>query len=397
MTTASEEDLGKQLAEYSSYVRTPAEAMELFEAARETQPVAWSDQLGGFWIVLDYDDVKAVHADPGTFASSPSVIRPLVERPAQPPIELDPPEHGPWRDLVKLAVNPHTPPRVEADVRADVVAAIERFADKGSCELIEDFAVPIPLGAICHVLGIDPEKGPHFRTLATNLVSVLGDMEKAMPAYMELAMFGIEQVEERRECPHDDVLTTLGKATLNGELLGPMEIGVLMPALLTAGHDTAVNSLGSLLYEVLTRPDIKQQLIDDPSLIPAAVDESLRMHPPFFGFYRRATKDTTLRGVDIAEGDSLFLCWETANRDPKWFDRPNDFILNRDYGIRRHLTFGYGIHACPGQPTARLEMRLALEELLPRLPDIELADPEAVDWVFHGGENMGIDSLPAKF
>jgi cytochrome P450 len=175
-----------------------------------------------------------------------------------------------------------------------------------------------------------------------------------------------------------------------------MELGATMNSFLNAGHGTTVSGMTSLLWEVLRAPALKQRLIDEPSLIPAAIEESMRLHTPFFGLYRSVTRDVTVSGVDIAAGSAVLLMWAAANRDPKVFENPDEFDLDRQLGRNRLMTFGFGIHACMGQPLARMEMRLALSELLARMPDLELAQPEAVSHEFAGMETCLIKTLPVR-
>lgn len=390
-------DLQERLRNYTSYESTPDEALALFAEARAAGcPVARSEKLDGYHLFLDYDDVRAAHGDWETFASSPSVLRPLVERPQFPPIEYDPPEQTKWRELFAHALNLQTPKRIEEDVRRDVVELIEGLKAKGTFDLVDDFAEEVPLFALCHVLGFDREKRGEIRRLTVDMHRYAEDPVKGPESFMAFAMFGIGEVMARHEDPRDDYLTYLSTATIDGRPLTPEELGATMNSLLNAGHGTTVSGLTSLLYEVWTRPEVKQRLIDDPSLIPAAVEESMRLHTPFFGLYRRATKDVTVGGVDIKEGDSIQMCWAAANRDPKVFENPDAFDLDRPLGRKRLMTFGFGVHACMGQPTARMEMHVALEELLKRVPEIELTAPEAARHQFAGSETALITSLPAR-
>jgi cytochrome P450 len=394
--TQAQQDLEERLRHYTSYESTPDEALALFEEARAAGcPVARSEKLGGYHLFLDYDDVRGAHADHETFASSPSVLRPLVERPQFPPIEYDPPEQTQWRALFAHALNLETPKRIEAEVRKDVITLIEGLQAKGRFDLVDDFAEEVPLFALCEVLGFDRDKRGEIRRLTVDMHAYAEDPVKGPAAFMAFAMFGVAEVMSRLEDPRDDYLTYLSTATIDGRPLTPEELGATMNSLLNAGHGTTVSGLTSLLYEVYSRPEVKQRLIDDPSLIPAAVEESMRLHTPFFGLYRRATKDVTVGGVEIAEGDSIQMCWAAANRDPKVFENPDDFDLDRQPGRKRLMTFGFGIHACMGQPTARMEMHVALEELLARVPDIELSDPAGVRHEFAGSETALITSLPA--
>jgi len=196
-------------------------------------------------------------------------------------------------------------------------------------------------------------------------------------AFQAFAEFGVAEVMSRLENPRDDYLTHLATAEIGGHRLSPVELGCAMNSLLNAGHGTTVAGITSLIHEVFTRPDVRDRIAADPELIPAAVDESMRLHTPFFGLYRRATHDTAVNGVDIGEGDSIFLCWAAANRDPEVFENPGEFDIDRKIGARRHLTFGFGIHACQGRPLATMQMQTVLAELLERARGLEILDPRA--------------------
>jgi cytochrome P450 len=391
--TTPDRELAERLARYTDDDVTPDEASALMERARAHCPVFHSEMKDGFYAVLGYDEVKRIHMDPDTFSVEPSVVRPLADRPPLPPLEYDDPAHKEWRRLFTQAFNAFTPREIEPQLRVEVGALLDAMLERGECDLVEAYAEPIPLLAMCMGVGIDREKAPAFRALAVEFIRVFGSDPERVPAALgAIAEFGIVEVMSRKAAPRDDYLTWLANAELFGQPVGPAEIGTTMVAMLNASHETALNGISSLLYEVLRRPGIKQRLIDDPSLIPAAVEEALRLHPPFISFFRRATRDTEIDGVEIPEGASIQLRYTEANRDPAIFEDPHDFRLDR---TQRHLTFGFGRHACIGSPTARMEMRVALEELLRRAPDVALLDPGAVKTEFTGGFTNGCRSLPA--
>jgi cytochrome P450 len=251
------------------------------------------------------------------------------------------------------------------------------------------------MNAIFHILGIDAEHFDTVRDLTLNLLASVADPEKFARLFAEFAAFGCTQVEKRRLDPRDDYLTVLAQAQIDGRPLTPAEIGSVTNSLLIAGHGTTVAAMTNLFFEVLSRPGIKQALLNNQALIPAAVEEALRMHTPFFGLYRRAAVDLDMHGQKIRKGDSVLMCWQAANRDPAVFEEPNEFRLDRPLG--RHLTFGLGRHFCVGSLVAKMEMTTVLEELLKGLPDIELVDSQAVEFEFRGSETAAIPVLPARF
>ncbi|MFI9538080.1 cytochrome P450 [Nocardia fusca] len=394
MTNTSDRNL---LSDYSGYGgTTPMEAFELFDAARTRCPVSYSQQLGGFHILLEYEDVQTAHRDAETFSSADGMFRPVVERMKLPPTEYDNPEHDVWRKGgFDGAVNARTPKRIEDGVRADANELIDRFAARGSCDLVAEYTDELPLRAMCRVLGFDIEKGPELRRLTVELLANLGNSDGADAAMKTLADYGAREVEARRTDPREDVLTELTHAELGGRTMTREEISKVVASLIAGGHETTVAALANLLYDVLSRPEIKRRLLEDSSLIPAAVEETLRLHPPFMGFYRTVTKQTTVKGVTLNEGDHVMLCWASANRDPKQFEDPLSFRLDRKRN--RHMSFGLGVHFCIGAPTARMVMRVGAEELLRRLPDLELADSGSVHWEFGGTENVAIPKLDVRF
>jgi cytochrome P450 len=399
MTTGANdevEELKNRFSTFSTYGSTPAQALQLFDRARHRCPIPYSNELGGFHIFLRYEDVRQGLINWRTFSNGPAALRPLAEGLRRlPPIDFDPPEHTVWRQIFNAGINAGTADRIAPLVRADTIRFIEAMAARGSCDLVEDLAERIPMLALFHVLGLGEECHRKVRHWTLALLASAGNRPEFSRIFSEFAQFGCEEVAKRRLNPRDDYLTRLAEARIDNRILTEEEIGSATVSVLLAGHGTTVTSMTNLFFEVLSRPQLKEQLIGDPSLIPRAIEETLRLHTPFFGLYRQATRDVSINGQDIKKGESVYMCWQAANRDPKVFDDPNSFRLDRDNG--RHLTFGIGKHSCTGAPTARMELRTALEELLARLPDIEIVDPHSMSFEFRGAETAAITRLPARF
>jgi cytochrome P450 len=389
--------LEQRLADFSTYELSTEEAFDLFDEARAAgRSVFFSKKHGGYYVFLDYADVKAAHADWKTYHSGPQVLRPLAERPRFPPIEYDPPEHTAWRALFATALNPDTPNRFEEATRQDVVALIQGLRERGEFDLQHDFAEQVPLLALCNVLGFDKDKRDEVRRWTVEMHGAGGDPRRLQEVFMGFAQFGAQEVYDRLQNPRDDFLTQLAQAQIDGRPLDPVELGSTMNSFLNAGHGTTVSGMTSLLWEVLRDGELRRRLSADPSLIPAAIEESMRLHTPFFGLYRTTTREVSVGGVDISADSAVLLMWAAANRDPQVFPDPHRFDLDRPVTRERLMTFGFGIHACMGQPLARMEMRVALEELLSRLPEVELLDPEGARHEFAGMETALIKSLPAR-
>tara|TARA_R110002110_G_C13470229_1_gene720364 strand:+ start:1002 stop:2216 length:1215 start_codon:yes stop_codon:yes gene_type:complete len=396
MTQKCPVSIEQEFEKFSSYSMTPAEAHDLIERARNKCPVPHSNELGGFHIFMNYEDVRNGLMDWQTYASSPSVLRPYQDdMPVFPPNSFDPPEHTHWRKIFTNGVNVRTPDRIEPLVRADTVELIEKFVERGECDLHLDLAEFVPMKAIFHVLGLEPELHETLRHMNMDLLAAVGDPKRFKELWAPFSEFGWKEVEKRKSNPGDDYLSVLANAELDGRPLTPEEVGACVISLLTAGHGTTIAALTNLFYEVLRRPELKQRLIDNPADIPLAVNEGLRLHHPFLGLFRRTTTDVEIHGKTIKQGESVYMAWEAANRDPAVTENPLEFDIDRpDF---QHLAFGLGKHSCVGRMTALMEMRVVMEELLSRVPDIELVAPDKVVWEFHGAETQGFLELPARF
>jgi cytochrome P450 len=322
------EALERRFASFSTYDAAPKAAFDLIEDARGRCPVAQSGRLGGFKLLLDYEDVRRAALDWRGFSSQPSAFRPIVERPAL-AIDSDPPTHALRRGIISMVVNEQTPARIEAAVCEDIDALLDSLEAKETCDLVADFAEQVPLRAICHIFGFSVDQGPEIRLLSVQQLASKADPERAAAASRAFRDFAVAAVLERRGGEGDDMLTRIANAELEGRRLDSDQIAGLLIGLLTAGHDTTVSGLTSLLYETLRRPELRDRLAAQPGLIKPAVEEALRLNPPVFGLYRRATRDTQVARVEIREDESVYLCWAAANRDPQVFDDPDAFRLDR--------------------------------------------------------------------
>lgn len=380
---------------FSSRSTSPQDAVAIFDRERAKCPVAHSDEYGGFYVTLGYDAVKEATSDHALFSSEPQVARPLDNRPSFAALEMDPPRHREWRTLFEQAVTPHVVSVLEPSIRRSITTHIDQFIERGNADLVEEFAEPIPAEAICRLVGIDDDMVASVRDSAIEMFAAQGDpllFPKRAAAFAALA---VGEVRRRRQDPREDYLTYMSAVTVEGNVLDDDGIFAILVGFLGAGHHSTTSALSSLIFEVFSRKDVHEKIAADPDkMIPIAVEETLRLRPPFFGFFRRAVEETTVGGVTMPAGSDVYLGWASANRDPSVFDRPHQFALDR--GRNRHLTFGSGIHTCPGAPLARLELRIALEELLLRIPDLEITIEEP-DYEFAGGDYVGMKNLPVRF
>lgn len=377
---------------WSCYTSQPAESLALFEAARARCPVAYSEEHDGFHMLLGYKDVRKAMADHRTFSSEPQVLRPMLPRRPIPALEMDPPRHGAWRAIFNAAVTPGTPAAMEPFVRADVRRHLARIAGAGCCDIVLELCEPVPAETICHLVGVDEDRVPAIREAAIAMFAAQGDPETFGRRQAEFGALTVSEVHERRDRPRDDFLSSLVGMTVEGRLLDDEDYVVLLAAFLGAGHHSTTSALASMIHEVFSVPERRDRLIADPALIPVAVEETLRLHPPFFGFFRRTRADVEVSGVSIPAGKDVYVGWAAANRDPEMFDEPARFRLDR--GNNRHMSFGFGIHNCPGANLARMEMRVVLEELLATFPDLRI-EGEPPAYSFGGGDYSFIPELRA--
>jgi cytochrome P450 len=386
--------LEAELRHLSCYTTPPARTLELFDEARSRCPVAHSDEHDGFELLLAYEDVRSGMANHELFSSEPQVLRPMLPRKPIPALEMDPPQHQHWRALFNQAVTARSAQQMEPLVRADINRHIDAFIGRGQAELIADLAEPVPAEAICHLVGVDEELVPTVRELAIEMFAAMGEPEEFGRRQARFGEVTVGEVHKRQTEPRDDYLTYLANVEVEGRKLDDDDYVVLLAAFLGAGHHSTTSAMSSLIYEVFSDEERRERLSADPAAIPTAVEESLRLHPPFYGFFRRATEDTAVEGVEIPKGRDVYMSWASANRDPGEFPDPLEFRLDR--GRNRHMSFGFGVHTCPGAPFARMELRVVLEELLRRIPDLEIEIEEPV-YEFGGGDYAFMVELPVSF
>lgn len=376
---------------------TPDEAREVCRQAQATAGLVRSEADGGFYLAARYEDVVEVMRDPATFSSAPTVFRPMApDVPSFPLLEYDPPRHGPWREIFHELINPRSIKGLRDQVLRDIDDHIDKVIESGRCDLVADLAEYVPAETICRAAGIDDMAVAGEIRLAALAALLVGgrDPEAFALRLAEFDALVMPLLEQRRTQPREDFLTRLVLGQPDGRPLDQPELVGAVFGLLAAGHHSTTSAMAVLFREVLSRPEIRAQVQQDPKVLKAAVEESLRIDPPFYGFYRRATQRVDIAGTKLNEDDSVCLSWVGANHDPAHFDDPEQFRLDRR--SNRHLAFGFGIHTCVGAPLARMELQLALERVLTRMPDVELETAAPVKY-FGGAGATYIESLPARF
>jgi cytochrome P450 RapN len=342
---------------------------------------------GEAWLATRYEDVKIVLADP-RFSRAEAVGKDVPR--VMPPIEqetsilsMDPPEHSRLRKLVARAFTARQIERLRPRTQAIIDELLDQMIAAGSpADLAESLAWPLPITVICELLGVPVEDRDKFRVWTDRLLSLSGaEIEQTQQARESLDAYLAELIAQRRVEPTEDLLGQLVLARDEGERLSEGELVTFGVTLLVAGHETTANQTGNFVFLLLDQPQLWQQLVGDPDLVPAAVEELTRFVPlgASAAFARIATEDLELGGQLVRKGESVVTTIASANRDEAVFDRPDEIDLTREQNP--HIGFGHGVHHCLGAPLARLELQLAVGTLVRRLPGLRLAVPaDDVAW-----------------
>jgi hypothetical protein len=372
----------------------------VYRVLRDEHPAHFSSEFG-FWALSRYDDIVAALQDVETFSSTGALsVGAPKEVLDQIPMMmlLDPPRHDQLRALVNRAFTPRRVAELEPRIRGIAARRADDIADAGRCDLVERFSGPLPTTVIAELLGVPAEDGLMFREKSTAIVTQdaqAGGELDFMPA-IELMGYMNAAFEERRARPRDDLMSALLAAEIDGERLSQSELLGFAFLLLIAGNETTTNLISNAVELLDRHPDQRALLASDPSLLPAAIEEFLRFESPVQSLSRTLRRDVVVHDRKLSEGDQVVLLYASANRDERHFDGPERFDIRRN--DRSHLAFGFGTHFCLGASLARLEARVALEELLARLPDLRVdagAGERLGGGVVRGWANLPVEFTPA--
>jgi cytochrome P450 len=362
---------------------------------RDRCPIAHSDQYGGYWIFTRYEDVLTIAQDWQTFSSAHGVSVPGTKMvvPAIPE-HLDPPLHRIFKRLINSHLTPAVVSTYERPTRELVTDLIDRFIESGECDFMSAFARPFPGRAFFElVLHAPPDEVEEINDLSTR--ASVPTSPGARECWQKMNEWIVRFVEDRRrQPPRGDVVDAILEADIEGRPITETEILGTITLLILGGLDTTSGALGHFMMRFSREPSIPRQLREQPDLIPAAVEELLRLEGPFLAIARTAMQDTEVSGQPVREGEKVMIYWASANRDEAAFPDADQFDLGR--ARNPHLTFGAGPHRCAGSHLARLNLRVALEELTRRLNNVSMTVPEeAVP--FHSALNRSPLSLPIRF
>jgi len=372
----------------------------IWDDLRERCPIAHTDRYGGAWLPTRHADVSAIAHDTEHFTSRTVVVgngRPGEEAlPAPigvaPPISSDPPFHAQARKLLQPVFSPKQIDQLEPFVRELSQRLLDPFVGKNGIDASRDFAEHIPVAVIAKMLGFPEEDGDLFRGFVTTILEAVDlPVEERIEQFAPIEAYFIARIEEHQENPQDDLTTFLLNAELGGQKLQPEHVFGSMVLLIVAGIDTTWSAIGSSIWHLAQHPEEVARLLAEPDLLPVAIEEFLRAYAPVT-MARLVKEDMDYEGCPMKQDDWILLSFPAANRDPEFFENPDEVIIDR--AVNRHAAFGLGIHRCLGSNLARMEIRVALEEWLKRFHSFSLADPDAVTW--SQGQVRGPRDLPIR-
>jgi cytochrome P450 len=392
-----------------------ADPYPIYRHYRETDPIHWgltsNSRLDGTWYIFRYQDVTAILDSPnfgreaqkvrGDNAGSPipPAFRGLSSMVSNWMVFRDPPNHTRLKTLVNKVFSPRLVENLRPAIAHIADDLLDRIHLKGTMDLVEDFAFPLPVIVIGDLLGVDPNDRPLFREWALALQHASASRLTPSPetyAKAESATQGFIEyfrsaIAQRHKDPRSDLITALAKAE-DEDKLNDEEILATCIHLLTAGHETTINLITKGTLALLQNPDVLQQVRSHPELIPNAIEELIRYDAPVQMVTRWAYEDLEIGGKQIRRGDQVGLMLGSANRDPERFPNPEQLDITRE--DCKHCGFGGGIHYCLGFALARAEAQIAMNVLLNRLPQLQLVN-EPVKWadniVFHGPQHLNVN------
>jgi hypothetical protein len=367
----------------------------IWDQLRAESPVVHTERFLGCYMPTTYEAVKQVAYDTEHFSSRRIIVRDARPEPVpSPPITSDPPEHKPAKQLLLPPFTPDAMKKLEPRVRSICNELIDEFIGEGKCDAAARYTRHIPVRAIAHMLGIPEKDGDLFIKWIHEILELgIKDNEVLMRAIHELNEYFAGHIEHRRKTPTDDLISTLMNArNKDGQPLSDTHVLGSLRLLLIAGIDTTWSAIGASLWHLAKTPADRERLVAEPDLMPSAVEELLRAYSPVT-MAREVMKETVISGCPVRPGNMVLLSFPAANRDPAVFPDADKVVIDRKEN--RHSAFGLGIHRCVGSNLARMEMTVAIEEWLKRIPDFRLDPAGRVTW--SEGTVRGPRQLPMLF
>jgi cytochrome P450 len=377
-------------------VETLRDPHRVYRALRERCPIAHSGRWGGFWFLSRYEDVVAVTRDHDTFINSVQNVVPAVTTTGRrPPLHLDPPEHTVWRKAMSGPFKAASVAELEPKARAHTVELLSPMLARGRGELVSEVTAKLPVSVLCAFLSAPEAAEAQIRDHSDRFLHAFQqrDTETLERESRKLYALAASILEDRRRVPLDtehDIASALLAMRVDGRSASSDLLEGALRQLLIAGHVAVTMTMGSCARHLALDPQLQDQLRRSPNRIAAAVDELLRLNTPNQGFCRTAARDVGLHARTVHPREPIVVSYPSANRDEAVFEAPDEFRMGRSV---KHLAFGNGVHKCPGEHLARLELRIFVEELLARTRRFELDGPvEFAPWPEYGPK-----SLPLRF
>jgi cytochrome P450 len=385
------------MVEYNPFSRTVADnPFPVYRQLRDEAPVYRNEELG-FYALSRFDDVMNAHLDPVALSSAHGVTIEGLEA-GQPFLILkDPPDHTAHRKIVSRVFTPRRIGGLEPFIRTRAGELLDRLRDQAAFDVAADFAIRLPLDVISELIGIPPSLRDEVHVLCDRITTRQEgstDYEDALAANIELHTLLTGLVTDRRARPGEDVISLLIASPIplddgTERSMDDDELATRFLELAFAGHETVAKLIPNGVIALAWYPDQRRELVADPSLMAGAVEEMLRWDPPSHYQGRWTTRDLELHGATIPAGNRVILLTGSAGHDERRYPEPELFDLHRE--IDRHLSFGFGAHLCLGAALARLETRVAFEELLARFPEYAIDEASAVRQ--YSGNVRGLDHL----
>ena len=352
----------------------------VYAELRDTCPVAYSDGWGGFWALLRYDDVCRAAADFRTFTTTVQNVVPRVAFTGRrPPLHLDPPEHTPYRRALNPLFSEERLAAIVGPIRRFVVELLDPLIARGHADICADFSTHLPIRVFAEWMNLRDEDAAALASVGRAFnVAVQSNIDALVKSTsLELYTIARELVARRRQAPLDpaiDPTSALLAARHEGQPLPEDLLVGCIRQVLVVGIIAPTVMIGSIAVHLSRDPELQQRLRDEPALLEPALEEFLRLYTPYRGFARTATRPIECHGRAIDPGEPIALVYASANRDERKFPRADQFELHRP-NIDDHVAFGRGTHQCPGAPLGRLQLQIALAELLARTRSFRLAGP----------------------